>query len=86
VPDATDTFLFSIFLPVSKKQEDVEMCHSLYFKSVADIFERNKATCGYPDHELVRVKKINIVFFLNYLYCYHGHTVPGPTGARGAEL
>jgi hypothetical protein len=32
------------------------MCHSLYFKAVADIFERNKATCGYPDHELVYKK------------------------------
>ena len=35
-------------------QEDVETCHSMYFKAVADIFERHKASCGYPDHQLVR--------------------------------
>ena len=27
----------------------------MYFKAVADIFERHKALCGYPEHQLVSV-------------------------------
>jgi len=34
-------------------QEDVDKCHALYYEKLADIFERHKLKCGYPNHELV---------------------------------
>ena len=33
-------------------QEEIDDAHDKYFNALKDIFDRNKAECGFPDHEI----------------------------------
>jgi len=37
----------------SPSDEEVDRAHKLYFDEVRRLFEKHKASCGYPDHQLV---------------------------------